>query len=80
MLDNVGQLTTEQAVKASLPDRQDDEVVSCRRPVRKAELPEWAQLKICTSTVLCNFTVLIQRVSMSPIISFQFLISVLIHV
>ena len=61
MLDNVGQPTTEQDVKRSLPERENDKVVSPRRPARKAELPEWAQHKISKSTVLCNFcTVLIQ--------------------
>jgi len=60
LLDNVGQPTTEKHVKESLPDREEDDVVSSRRPVRKAELPEWAQHKISKSTALCNCTVLIQ--------------------
>ena len=59
VLDNVGQPTTEQDVKESLPDREDHEVDSYRRPVRKAELPEWAQHKISKSTVQCNCTVLV---------------------
>ena len=60
VFDNVGQPTTEQDVKRSLPDRENDEVVSSRRPARKPELPEWAQHKISKSTVLCNCTVLFQ--------------------
>ena len=59
VLDNVGQPTTEQDVKGSLPDREDREVDSYRRPVRKAELPEWAQHKISKSTVQCNCTALV---------------------
>lgn len=50
-LDDVVQPTTEQNVKGSLPDREEDDVVSSRRPVRKAELPEWAQHKISKSTI-----------------------------
>lgn len=50
-LDDVVQPTTEQNVKGSLPDREEDDVVSSRRPVRKAELPEWAQHKISESTI-----------------------------
>lgn len=60
VLGNVGQPTTEQDIQGSLLDREDDEVVSSRRPARKAELPEWAQHKIGKSTVLCNCTVVIQ--------------------
>ena len=67
LLGNVGQPTTEQDVKGGLPDRENDDVVS----VQKAELPEWAQHKISKSTALCNCTVLIQWVSMSPTISFS---------
>lgn len=50
-LDDLVQPTTEQNVKGSLPDREEDDVVSSRRPVRKAELPEWAQHKISKSTI-----------------------------
>lgn len=50
-LDDVVQPTTEQNVKGSLPDREEDDVVSSRRPVRKAELSEWAQHKISKSTI-----------------------------
>ena len=60
VLDNVGQPTTEQDIQGSLLDREDQEVVSSRRPARKAELSEWAQHKISKSTVLCNCTVVIQ--------------------
>ena len=76
VLDNVGQSTTEQDVKGRLPDRQDDDVVPSRTPVRKAELPEWAQHKISKSTVYCA--------SLSFHVTYHFfsviLISVLIHV
>jgi len=80
LLDNVGQPTTEQDVQGSLPDREDDDVVLSRRPMRKAELPEWAQHKISKSIVLCSCTVLIQWVFISRTTSFSvILISVLIH-
>ena len=54
LLDDLGQPTTEQDLKGSLPDREENDVVSSRKPVRKAELPEWAQHKISMSTVLYN--------------------------
>lgn len=54
VLDDVVQPTTEQDVKRSLPDREENDLVSSRKPVRKAELPEWAQHKISMSTVQCN--------------------------
>lgn len=50
VLDDLGQPTTEQDVKG----REENDVVSSRKPVRKAELPEWAQHKISMSTVLYN--------------------------
>ena len=58
-LDNIEQSTKEQDIKGSLPDREENDVASSRRPVQKAELPEWARHKIRELTVLCNCTVLI---------------------
>jgi len=46
VVDDVVQRTTGQDVKGRLPHREENDVVSSRKPVRKAELPEWAQHKI----------------------------------
>ena len=78
VLDDLGQPTTEQDVKGRLPDREENDVVSSRKPVRKAELPEWAQHKISMSTVLCNRTVVTHSAYFTFTIS-VILISVLIH-
>lgn len=54
-LDVVGATITEQGVEESSLDKEEEKVISSRRPVRKADLPEWAQHKISKS--LCSCTI-----------------------
>ena len=45
-VEDAGKTASDQGVEERLLGREDEKVVSSRRPERKADLPEWAQHKI----------------------------------